>query len=240
MPLDDADKKYISDAFKTLLADKATTEILATALKPVLETTVQGITASVDKKLSDAEAKAKAELEKVAKERGNTDGHDKGDKGKGNADGKPDPEVARLKAQQEELARKLEESERARKEEAAKAAKAKRDADVKEALRAAGVAADRIELAMPVLEQKGLLGEDKDGNAGFRFKRSWGEEIVAGKLGAEEWVKTAEGKFYLPPTGNSGTGEGAGGKRPPNGGASGQPIDASTLGRNIWNKALGL
>lgn len=117
----------------------------------------------------------------------------------------------KYEAEQAALRKKLEESERKREEETRAAARAKQRAELEKELERAGIPAERRPGALALLfTEQGRIKED-DGKHGWAVQREWGEELIPVKDGVAEWIKTDEGKAYLPATPAAGSGNTGGG-----------------------------
>lgn len=133
------------------------------------------------------------------------DDPDKGGKGKG---GKGDDAVAKqLKAMQDKLdaeTKAREDAETARRADALHSA-------ARAALVDAEVPGDRVKHAMAFLRQEGLLETDDDGKPAMKAPDQWGNDAMQPlKEAIPAWLKTDDGKAYLPPRNVQGTGDGAG------------------------------
>jgi hypothetical protein len=204
MPLDDADKKFI-------------TELIATSLKTSGEETKKLVEATVgtaikslelDKKLEGVKGDLDKKLEAV-KPKDEPDNKSTDDKGKGGSKVSDDPEFKKLQAQLEEQRRRSAEAEAA-----AKRAEETRRANLvrqglTDALVKNGADPKRVSFAVDSLLNRNVVKlNDKADALLWPMKRTWGEDPnVTAEEAAKEWLSTDEGKFFLPPVGNQGTGD---------------------------------
>lgn len=217
MPLEEADKKFIAELITSSLGEFAKGDAFKGAINGTVAGAIKGL--KLDEKLAERDEKLKA-LEEAGNASGDGGGNkaDKGSQGKsGDADS---PELRRLNAKLEEQAKQIENEKRARLEsEEARKTERLRGA-TRDALAKAGVSAERIRHAMALLQTDGRIALDDNGTPVMKFAREWGEESIPLDKGLAEWVKTDDGKVYLPATGTQGTGGGAGGT----GGQSGSTV----------------
>lgn len=134
--------------------------------------------------------------------------------------GDDSPALRKLQAEQEKLQKALE-AQTKRAEEA----ETKRRADllqnsVRDALIAQGADPKRLAIAMSHLTSSGVVKLNDKGEPVFTFAEKWGPEDVAAAEGAKKWLATDEGKFFLPPTGKQGTGDGVQRNGPQQGGSA--------------------
>jgi len=215
MALDKADLDKITEMINGSLTGDAFTrtigEAVSAGLKPAL--------AKIDETIATKVTEATKDLKKP-------DGDGRGADGKFKPDAKDDAN-ARLQAVEKQLVdanKAREESENARRRDQLHAA-------AKDALAKAGVPTERIRHAMAVLQQDGVLDFAADGSPGFKGKDKYGQPAVLPlEEGATAWIKTDDGKAFLPPTNVQGTGDGAG-SRPIVRGADGKVDVASLRGR---------
>lgn len=137
--------------------------------------------------------------------------------GKGKGD-KPDPrdaEIAKMKSEQEKLRRKMEESEQAAQAEKTKARTQAERSKLTDALRKGGVDDSRIGAAVAYLylDQKRIKRDPDTDKIVMSFEREWGEELLPLDKGIPEYLKSDEGKAFLPPLQAGGSGNKGG--RPP-------------------------
>ena len=138
-----------------------------------------------------------------------------------------DPEFKRLQAQLADVqktaqaqAKRAEDAENARKSEALANG-------VRDALSSSGADAKRLGIALSHLKDRGLIRLTDKGEPAFVFTRDWGEDLVPAAKGAAEWLATEKGKFFVPPSGAQGTGDGVGKKT--GDGSGGKPANAFDL-----------
>lgn len=225
MPLDEADLKKIADLIKAAV-DPAIAKISEDVPKVVAEQLKP-----VSAKLTDAETIAKAAKE-AAEKAGKTPADDAG---KRKPDDKAtDPATAKLQEQLETLQANLKAAEEEKKANAEKEKANALLAAARDALGLAGVPPERMKVALAALKDEGILAYDGE-TAGFKYQRKGYSEVVAGKAGAEEWLKTDAGKLFLPPSDATGTGQ-RGGRAPNAGGGGAQPTDAVQLTRNLFGR----
>lgn len=216
MPVDADTQKAIDDGIKAGIASIAAMlapENLAKAITPILDAQnkAAGVLTKADLEKRDADAKkaaedkAKADADAAATKAGE-------DAKKGKKDEAPavPPEVLELQKQlaaitkaNEENVRKAAEADAARRSDALHSA-------AKEALAKAGIPADRIHLALPVLKESGVLTYDGERPGWKGTDPKTNTPAVLEMLdGAKSWI-TGDGKHFLPPADIGGTGEGAG------------------------------
>lgn len=125
-----------------------------------------------------------------------------------------DAELAKMRSEQERMKAALE-AQRAEAE--AEKNKAREQAErsvLTDALRAGGVDENRMRAAVAYLYLDAKrIKRDEDDNIVMTFKRDWGEELVPVEKGISEYLKSDEGKVFLPPVDTSGSGNKGG--RPP-------------------------
>lgn len=139
-----------------------------------------------------------------------------------------DPEIAKLKAQLDDLNRKAaESSRRAEESEAARRNEALVNA-VRDALASAGADSKRLGVAINHLRATGLVALNDKGEPCFKEKKSWGDEMVSVSDGAKNWLNTEEGKIFVPPVNTQGTGPSSGTKAQ-GGGGGGAPADPNEI-----------
>jgi hypothetical protein len=132
----------------------------------------------------------------------------------------------KFEAEQAALRRKLEESEKQRQDTELAQARAKQRAELEKELERAGVDAARRPGALALLYTEQQRVREEDGKIGFVVQKEWGEELVPIKDGVNEWLKTDEGKAYLPATPVAGSGN-TGGRAPI--GKDGKPSRAELI-----------
>jgi hypothetical protein len=138
-------------------------------------------------------------------------------------DGEDTPKMKQLRAEQQALAAKLEEQKRERETERSARLEAENRSLLQAALRAAGVPDNRLRGATAelYLDQK-RVKRDADDRVVMTFKRDGYVEDLELSEGVAEWLKTEDGKVYLPPvetrgSGNQGGKAGKGQQRDKNG-----------------------
>lgn len=214
MPLDEKDKAAIA-------------EMIAASLKSASEEQAKALDATVAKALKGLDIDGK--LDALKGELGNPDPDEKGGKTPPNSElAKLQAELEKMKRSAEVQAKRAEEAEQARRAEVLATG-------VREALTQAGADPKRVAIALSHLKAQGRVKLDKDGRPSFAFTRDWGEDLVDATKGASEWLSTEEGKFFVPPSGAQGTGDGAG--KP--GGDGSKPADAHALVSQALGKLWG-
>ncbi|MEQ1494483.1 MAG: hypothetical protein ABL912_01810 [Novosphingobium sp.] len=201
MALDENDLKQIQAMLATALGG----EEMAKSVGRVVTTQIGSAlkTLDIDKKI--AEGIKSAVPEKPATDHG-ADADAAGAKDK--APDARDIEVKKLETKYSEIlaraereAKRAEEAERARKEAADLAA-------LRDALTAGGADPKRVQIAISHIIATKQLKTNSDGAPGFEVPTAWGTpEFVPVEAGAATWLKTDEGKFFLPPQGGGGTGD---------------------------------
>lgn len=123
-------------------------------------------------------------------------------------------ELAKMKADNDSLKKRLDEEAKAREEERSARARQEERSALTEALRKAGIPDGRLGGAVSYLflDQKKIV-RDKEGNITWPVKRDGYEDPLSIEQGVAEWLKTDEGKAYLPPV--DATGSGSRGGPPP-------------------------
>jgi hypothetical protein len=220
-PLDDADKQTINE----MIGEALKGDDLTMAITSAVTSTVKGL--KLDK-LDDTIASKVAEAVKATTPEP-TKGDDKGGKGKG-GDAGDDKVAQQLAAMEKQL--KVEREAR-EKSEAARQAERLHGA-ARAALTAADVPGSRIKGAMALLQAEGLLVVDDDGNPGIKGTDKYGVDAVLPlDVGVPAWLKTDDGKQYLPPTGAQGTGDGSATGSKTIKGKDGE-VDVSKLGQALF------
>jgi hypothetical protein len=135
------------------------------------------------------------------------------DKGKSTGGRKPDPndptskEIARLRSENEKILQKLTAEEKARADERESRARAEERQVLADELRKANIPDARIKGAVAYLTHDvKAIRRNSDGAIVWPVKRDYGDEDVNVATGVAEWLKTEEGKAYLPPVEASGSG----------------------------------
>lgn len=202
MPLDEKDLEQLKALMAGQIAEatKANNAELFKAMNGIVGTAIQGL--EIDKKLEGLKPQPAPEPKPK--------------------DPEPEPEpnpkdptqsvaVRKALAQLEEankraqeMAKKAEEAESQRKAEAESVA-------IRDALTAAGADSQQIHLAMLLIRDRGLVKPNAKGEPCFSFKKEWGDDVIPiHEGGAAEWLRTPEGKRFVPPVQGSGTGDKAG------------------------------
>jgi len=195
-PLDDADKT----AIEKMIADTLKGETFA---KTVGDAVTSGLGAlKIEDKISTT---VDAAVKKAAPEpdKGDDKGKDKDKGGKG-TDDKVAQKFAAMEAKLEAEKKAREDAEAARRTDSL-------HSSARAALIDADVPGDRVKHAMAFLRQEGLLESDEDGKPSMKAPDQWGNDALQPlKEAIPAWLKTDDGKAYLPPKGVQGTGDGAG------------------------------
>ena len=194
MPLDAADLAKIAELIAASTAADKLGPIMAEAAKAHVTAAIGGL------KLDD-KFKTVADALAAIKPAGDTEPDPKkGKDDKGATD-------ARLAAMEKQLVAATKANEEA-------TASAKRTAlrsAAKDALLKSGVDAGRIHLVMPVIESMGVLDATADGAPGWKGKDQFGvDAVLPMEAGAAAWVKTDDGKAFLPASQIQGDGNGPG------------------------------
>lgn len=222
MPLDQADLEQIGKLIAGAIAPIAgavAPENLAKTITPIIEAQNKAAGVVTAAELAKREADAKKAAEDKAKADADAAAKATEDAKKGKKD-----EVPVVPAEVLELQKQLAAITKANEENARKAAEADaaRRADAlhstaKEALAKAGIPADRIHLALPVLKEAGVLTYDGERPGWKGIDPKTNTPAVLDMLdGVKGWIE-GDGKHFLPPKDLGGTGDGAG-----NGGGSGR------------------
>lgn len=217
MPLDEADKKFIGDLIKESLKP----ETIGAAVKSHLE----GL--KLDEKIAEKVKDATKDLKapKKGEEDDEDEVDDKGKKKPKSGESAADKKLAAIEKRLADETKAREEAEGARKRDQLEAA-------AKDALVKAGVPAERVRHAMAVLKQDGVLDFTAEGKPGWKGKDKYQVDTVLGvDDGAAAWVKSDDGKAFLPAS-NAGGIDQPGGKRPPITNPKGE-IDMGALGQRI-------
>lgn len=115
--------------------------------------------------------------------------------------------LAKLKSDNESLNKRLEQQDTAAKEKETKAEKKETRSQLDRALSKAGISTDRVSGAGAFLfHDRDIVKRNDEGEVCIEFKRDWGKELVPIEKGITEWVKTDEGKGYMPPVDAGGSG----------------------------------
>jgi hypothetical protein len=204
MPLDENDKKVIGEligsALKANNAEIGKQFVTAEAASKMIEQNVA--------KLDIAGQVAKG-LEKVKPKETEVE------TGKGTKT--VDPEMAKLREQQEQLETRLREADEKRVAAEARERHQKLEAALTHELTKAGIPSERHPHVLPFLrtlattDGKPVLDVTEQGVPVWRAQRKGYVDDLDLAAGVKEWVETSDGKTYLPPRGTAGTGDGVGG-----------------------------
>jgi|FLYL01.1.fsa_nt_gi hypothetical protein len=127
--------------------------------------------------------------------------------------------MAAMERQSKELQQQLEAERKARQEEREKALRHEERSTLMKALQEAGVDPKMIDFAVATLyTERGLVKRTEDGQIVWKAQRDGYVDDLPVTKGVAEWLKTDEGKRFLPASGAGGsgaTGGGTGGERPP-------------------------
>lgn len=147
-----------------------------------------------------------------------------------------DPALAALKAQIEETNAKLAAADRARVDAERKATADANLSRVRDALGKAGVAPERMHLAIAAVKESGALILDGD-KVGWKGKDSYGLDATLDfDAGAKLWASTNDGKTFLPAVDARGTGDGKNNRNGSNPGAITNLSDLrATIGADLLN-----
>jgi hypothetical protein len=212
MPLDAEDEKkiaaLIAGALKTNNEELGKQFVTAdAATKIVTQTLTKGLE---DLKLED---KIAAAVKKAGEGEGAGAGEGDKKKPKG-GEGNADPAVARALEEIENLKKANKAAEEARQAAESRAREQALDAAAKDALGQAGVPASKHAKAMAWLrtkrvdDGKPVIETMPDGRIIWREQRKGYIEDLALADGIKAWIATDDGKDFLPPTGQQGTGTG--------------------------------
>lgn len=203
MPLDEADIKKITEL---------TTGIVTEALKANGAETAKVIDASIGKAIKGLEIDKKLEGLKTETDK-KLEGIKPADPPKDPPKDSPgdienSPALKKLQAEQEKLLKQLEAQTKRAEEAETKRRQDLLQSTVRDALIAQGADPKRVAIAMSHLSSSGAIKLNDKGEPVFTFAEKWGPEDVAAVDGAKKWLATDEGKFFLPPSGKQGTGDG--------------------------------
>lgn len=185
---------------------------------------------------------AKLEEMSGSGEGGGNGGNGNGQGGNGNGGGsaKLPPEVQRQLDEQAKLIKRLQGENETSKAESARVKKQNETAEEKaalgRALKAGGLPEERIAGAVALLyHEQGKVKRDGDGRVRYQLAREGYTDDVDVETGIAEWLKSSEGKSYLPPVNVQG-----GGARGGSGGGSrgkAEPTETELLGElgNLLN-----
>lgn len=142
-------------------------------------------------------------------------------------------ELKKLRAQNEE-------SEKARvraideaKSERERFAAESRKMSIRDALIANGADPKKVPVALNHLLASGSVKVGADGKAVFATQTKWGPEDLDPTAGTKAWLDSDEGKMFLPPIGNAGTGTGVGGNGKQPASVSAESILSGIMARGI-------
>lgn len=118
--------------------------------------------------------------------------------------------------------RRYDEERKAREEERKARMRDEERVALADALRSGGLDDKRLRGAAALLysEERRVVRDPETGSIKFRQEKDGYEELVDLGKGIAEWLKTEDGKAYLPPRQTAGSGASAVGGRPRNGGVS--------------------
>jgi hypothetical protein len=147
------------------------------------------------------------------------------------------PFVRRLKERTEALEAQLNEQKKAAEEAKNRTQQQEERAVLTETLRKLGVDERHLRGAVAelYLDQKRVRRDPETGQIGFSMGRDWGEEVLPLEKGLGEWLKTEEGKIYLPPVQVQGSGGQAGGRPKPLGPNATKGDKLQALGSLLMN-----
>jgi len=202
MALDEADVKRITE----MLAEerKAAAAETAKLLEAQLAKLTKGLQTETTKQLEALKTETAAKLEGLKVEP--PKGDPKADPKTGDIENSP--ALKKLQAEQEKLLKQLEAQTKRAEEAETKRRQDLLSNTVRDALIAQGADAKRVAIAMSHLTSSGAIKLNDKGEPVFTFAEKWGPEEVAAAEGAKKWLATDEGKFFLPPSGKQGTGDG--------------------------------
>lgn len=208
MPLDENDLKKVGELIAGAL--KTHGEESAKATEALVGKVVTAKLGDVTKTIETLKTDTEKRFEGLPKPQ-DPPKDDKG--GKGGAGGssiQDDPAFKKLQADLEaERKRADEQARKAKEQEEARQAQHLRQS-LLDALTAQGVDPKRVKDAADLLIARQVVKLNDKGEPIWPLKRNWGEEPVAVKDAAKEWLATDDGKHWLPPVGTQGTGDGAG------------------------------
>lgn len=200
MPLSDDDKAEVKALIESglgkFIKSETFTGAIGDGISGAVHSAVEGL--KLDEKVSQAVDEATRKDKKPS------------DKG-----GEENPEfAAALQALREELDAEKSKNKEEREERLALEATRRQErleSAARDALLAAGVPADRIRHAMAFVKSEGLLaytGENESAQPGFKGKDKYKQDAVLSMAdGVAGWLRTDDGKTYLPPKGARGDGQ---------------------------------
>ncbi len=196
MPLDESDKKFITDLLGEHAKQFVTAEAAAKMVEQGVKSGLEGL--KLDEKLKAiGEKKGDQEEEKKESKAGDKKGED-----------------GQVNARIEDLNRRLKEAEEKREQAEQAAREQKLTSSVAAALDKAGVPAARHQHALAYLrtltteDGKPVLRVTEDGKAVWAAQRKGYVDSLDIEAGAKEWAGSDDGKAFLPATNAQGTGEG--------------------------------
>jgi hypothetical protein len=218
MPFDDAQKAEIAAILQESLKSSLPA-LLTEGLKP----TIAGLEKSITDKVTAATKGFKTAKDTDTDTDTDTDDDEPAGKGKGKGKG-ADPKILAKVAQ---LEKQVEDEKKAREAAETKSREERVLNSARAALRKAGVPEERVKAAIAVLHNaEGRLRLDDSDRPGLHFQRNGYDEVVEIEKGLDEWLKTDDGKVFLPPRGTEGTGEGT---------SNGPKVAARKDGKLDWN-----
>jgi hypothetical protein len=126
-----------------------------------------------------------------------------------------DAELAKMRSEQDKMRKALEAQREEAETEKRKAREQAERSALAEALRSGGVDENRMRAAVAYLYlDERRIRRDEDDNIVMSFQREWGEELVPVDKGIAEYLRSDQGKVFLPPVEAAGSGNKGG--RPPN------------------------
>lgn len=129
-------------------------------------------------------------------------------------DKKDDPEKAKLRSDLDNLTKKLTQQEEERRAEREQLLRNEERSELMSRLREAGIPEPRVKGAVALLlHDAKAIKRNGENKIVWPVKRDWGTEDLELDAGVSEWLKTDEGKAFLPP--KEAKGSGAGGGKPP-------------------------
>ena len=140
-----------------------------------------------------------------------------------------DQELKKMRLEQDRMKNAMEANTASAEAEKNKARAQTERTKLTDALRKGGVDDSRIGGAVAELYlDKKLIKRDEKDAVCIEFTREWGDELVPVEKGIEEFLKSDEGKVYLPPVDAGGSGN-KGGRPAAQRGKDGEPTRAEKL-----------
>lgn len=180
---------------------KALSELIASSVGPMINGAIKAAYDRQDKSFSAKleDAKLKLKVTEPPKE----------------PKGGEDDAMKALRAQVEELGGKLAEQTKAAQDANAKQSRLEETGALEKELTAAGISGPRLAGAMALLQSaRGVIGRDENGGVIFKGVEKIGNEefpkTYSVKDGVANWIKSDEGKAFIPSTGAGGSGQGGG------------------------------